>query len=488
MGESSLARTAGRGAAFTIGSQLARLILQLTSVVVLSRLLTPSDYGVVAVVLVVVAFGETFRDLGLSSASIQATVLTPDQRGNLFWVNVAVGASLAVGIVLLAEPIAATVGTTEVADAARALSMTFVLNGATAQYRAGLLRSLRFRTVAVIDVVAAALALGVAVGMGIAGADFWALVVQQLTLGSITLLATVAVAGWWPVLPNRRGNIRSLLRFGWSLVGSQLVAYASANIDSLLVGLRFGTAPLGFYNRAFQLVMTPVNQIRGPVTTVAVPVLSRIKDSHERFNEYVAVGQLGLGYPLCLALGAAAVLADPITAVALGPQWGPTGPLLRLLAISAIFQTLAFVGYWVYVSRGLGAALFRFSLVSAGVRVTAIAIGSNFGVTGVAVGFMIGPAINWPLSIGWLSRVTVVPTRRLYAGAARILCLVAAASGISAIVAFALIPPVPPSPTLLIGLVSYALVVSAALLLPWYRADAAMIVRVVAIARGKTSP
>lgn len=484
MSSAPLAQTAARGALFTVSAQVARLILQLTSVVVLSRLLSPHDYGLVAIVLVVVAFGETFRDLGLSSASVQAKILTSSQRDNLLWINIGVGVVLSLGVFLAAGPIAAVTRSPDVIPVAHTLAITFILNGIAAQYRASLLRNLRFRALAIIDVVSSALALGVAIGAAALGLGFWALVIQQLGLVGFAMIGAMVAARWWPGLPNRRGDIRSFLHFGWNLVGSQLIAYASSNIDSLLVGLRFGTVSLGFYNRAFQLVMTPVNQIRGPMTTVALPVLARLQDTRERFNEYVVVGQLGLSYPICLALGAVAVLADPLVRVALGPQWDESAPILRLLAISAMFQTLAFVGYWVYVSRGLGRSLFRFSIVSAAVRITCIAVGSQWGVIGVAVGFMVGPAINWPISIGWLSRVTTIPTRRLYLGAARVLLLVVVAGGITATVT-ALLPNLAAALILLIGAAAYAATVGLSLLAPWYRNDALTLLWLAKLIRGQ---
>ncbi|MFP7760254.1 lipopolysaccharide biosynthesis protein [Marisediminicola sp. LYQ85] len=484
MAAGSLAATAGRGAAFTGIAQLARLLLQLASVVVLSRLLSPTDYGVVAIVLLVVAFGETFRDLGLAAASVQAKTLSRDQRTNLFWVNTGIGAVLTALMAAVSGLIALVVDVAAVGEVALALAATFLLNGLTSQYRASLLRSLRFKALAFIDILSAAVALVVAVAAALAGWSYWALVAQQLSAAIILLVGAVVIARWIPGLPNRRGDIRPFLNLGWNLVGSQLVAYASSNIDSLIVGLRFGTASLGFYNRAFQLVMTPVNQIRGPMTTVALPVLARLQDTRSRYNDYVAVGQLALSYPLCIALGAAAVLADSVTRVALGPQWDESAPILRFLAISAMFQTLAFVGYWVYVSRGLGRDLFRFSLVSAAVRITCILVGSQWGVVGVAVGFMVGPAINWPISIGWLSRVTVIPTRRLYLGAARVLLLVIAAATSTSLAVFVALPGLSPVVTLLVGLTVYLATIALVAMIPPYRADLRTIKQILTLVRG----
>ena len=482
---SNLAQSAGRGVAITIVAQIARLAIQLTSVVVLSRLLTPTDYGLVAIVLVVIAFGETFRDFGLSSASIQAKTLSRDQRSNLFWINAGIGAVLGLIVYIGAGTISALVGSPDVKAIAEALSLAFLVNGLATQFRASLLRALRFRVMAFIDVGAALVALAAAVVVAAAGGGFWALVTQQLGVGILVLAGCATAGRWIPGLPNRRGSIRGFLQFGLTLVGSQLIAYASSNIDTLIVGLRFGTTSLGFYNRAFQIVMTPVNQIRVPLTTVALPILYRLQATNERFNDYVAIGQLGLGYPLCLALGAASLLADPLTTVALGSQWQEAAPILRLLAISAVFQTLAYVGYWVYVSRGLGPALFKFSIVSAAIRITAILVGSQFGLVGVAAGYMIGSAINWPISIGWLSRVTTIPTRRLYLGAGRILLVVVWASCLSGLVAFVALPDLPATTTLIVGLVAYTAAVPLALLIPWYREDLRSMLRIVAIIRGR---
>jgi O-antigen/teichoic acid export membrane protein len=483
MTEQPLAQRAARGAIFTVASQLVGLLVQVISVVVLSRLLSPRDYGLVAIVLVVVAFGETFRDLGLSSASVQAKILTRFQRDNLFWVNSGIGAVISLVVFFAAGLIALISKSPEVIPVAHALSLTFLINGLATQYRASLLRQLRFRALMVIDVTAAVVPLCLAVFAAALGLGYWALVIQQLGFVSIGLLGAVVAARWLPGLPNREGDIRGFLRFGWNLVGSQLIAYLSSNIDSLTVAVRFGTVSLGFSNRAFQLAIRPVNQIRAPMTAVAIPVLARIQDARERYSKYVLVGQLALSYPTCLALGGVAVLSGPIVQIALGSQWGRSAPLLQLLAICAIFETLAFVGYWVYVSRGLGKSLFRFSMVSAAIQITCILVGSQWGVVGVAFGYMLGPAITWPLSIGWLSRVTEIPTRGLYLGASRVLGLVIACAAVTEIVIHVL-PHLSALPTLLIGFVAYIATIGVALAVPFYRADAATLVRVARMVRG----
>ncbi|GBP09783.1 hypothetical protein EVAR_72149_1 [Eumeta japonica] len=112
----------------------------------------------------------------------------------------------------------------------------------------------------------------------------------------------------------------------------------------------------------------------------------------------------------------------------LGPQWEGATPLLRCFAIAGALTTLSFVGYWVYVSRGLSRQLLQYSLVSTGIRAACILVGSFFGVVGIGIGFAVAPAIAWPLSIWWLSRITTLPVRALYTGALRMLTVSAVAA------------------------------------------------------------
>ena len=417
----ALGERATRGALVTIGAQLLRMGIQLASVVTLARLLDPHDYGLIAMVLAIIGVGEILRDFGLSSAAVQAESLSRAQRTTLFWLNTGIGGALAL-VVLLGSPlIAAFYGRPELVAIASALSVTFVFNGAATQYRASLVRDLRFTTLARVDITAAALALVVAIVGALAGLGYWALVAQQLTSVGALLVLLVAAARWAPGIPRRGTPVRSLVGFGGNVVLSQLIGYVSNNVDSVIIGYRFGAAPLGIYSRAFQLLMTPLNQVRSPLTSVALPVLSRLSAEPERFARAVNLGQLALGYSLVPALAIVIGTGESITHLFLGDEWMSAAPVLRLLAVAGTFQLLAFVGYWVYLSRSLTGVLVRYSLVSSLIRIVCVIVGSQWGIVGVAWGYAIAPALSWPVSLWWLSRHTPLPTARLYAGAGRIL-------------------------------------------------------------------
>lgn len=418
---SGLAHSAARGAFFTLAAQVIKIVLQFLSVIVLARLLTPHDYGLLAIVLVIVGVGEIFRDFGLTTASIQAPELSDGQRDNLFWINAAIGIVLTAVMFALAWPLQQITGEPEILGMVQWLSVLFLLNGLATQHRANLARELKFKALAVIDIAAAAVALAVAVVAALLGAAYGALVLQQLTSGVVVLIGCVIAGRWLPRWYSRRDSVKELLGFGWNIVATNLLVYGGSQIDTILVGLKFGTTPLGLYNRAYQLVMTPLSQVRSPTKNVALPVLSRVQEDPPRFNNYVTSAQLLLGYGLGLPLILVTALSDPIVRIMLGQRWVEAIPIVALFAVAGLLTTLAFVGYWVYLARGLGKQLFRYTIVTTLIKVTCIVIGSFHGVLGVAIAFTVAPALSWPLSLFWLSRITPMPTARLYAGAGRIL-------------------------------------------------------------------
>lgn len=471
----SIAHSAATGVLFTMGAQIAKILLQFASVAILARLLSPHDYGLIALVLVVVGAGEVFRDFGLTAATIQAESVSAAQRNQLFWLNALIGVVIAAALFGLSWPISWFTAQPELLAVIQVMSLLFVLNGLMTQHRAQLQRQFRFKAIAIIDIVSAACGLLAAVLSAFAGAEYWALVVQQLIVGATAMLMAFAAGRWLPGRPRRGVEVRGFIRFGWNLVATNMVVYAANQVDTLIVNAKFGTSSLGLYNRAFQLVMTPLNQVRGPLNGVAQPVYARVQHDRARFDRYVTAGQLALGYTIGIPLAIIIATAEPLVRVMLGDAWMGAVPILQCFAVAAFLSNLSMVGYWVYVSRGLVNQLFRYTLVSLSVKVTCILVGAQFGLVGVAIGFAVAPAISWPISLFWLSRITSVPVRALYLGASRVVVIGGAASA-AAWFGMQAASSLPPIVVLLIsGITAMIIAAGIALALPWFRRDAAQL-------------
>lgn len=430
-GDRDLRTRTARGAKVVLLGQLARIGLQFVAVVVLARLLSPQDYGLFAFAVAIIAMGEVFRDFGLSTAAIQAPSLSRGQRSNLFWMNVGLGLALAVGCVVLAPLAARATGHQETADLTRAMAIVFVLNGALAQYRADLNRHMRFVALTVADVLGTLVGLVAAVLAALAGLGFWALALQQVVGVAAILVFAVVAAGWLPGAPDRTATVRPFLKFGLGMVGTQFVGYGNNYVDTLTIGIRFGTVELGIYNRAYQVLMQTLNQIRNPTMTVALPVLSRLKPGSAEMDEMLVRGQAAVGYTLVALAAFAGGAAVPIIAIVLGPGWSDAAPIFAILSVAGAFSSLGVVSYWVFVSRALTGRLFWLSVASFAIRAACVLIGSHWGVIGVAAGYALAPALILPLSYYALSRWTPLPFAALCRGAARATGCAAVAGGAS---------------------------------------------------------
>lgn len=458
-----------------LAGQVGRIALQIGSVAVLARLLTPEDYGIVAIALALVGIGEIFRDAGLSTAAVRAPTLDHGQRTNLFWINTAMGVVLAALAYAASPLVAAAFSTPDVEPVVEALAVTFVINGAAAQYRADLNRRMRFHSLVAVDLGSQLAGTMLAIVVAWRGAGYWALVVQQIVACLVVLMGCVALARWAPGRPQRSADVRPMVRFGMGMLTSQVIGYLNSNVDTLVIGRRLGAQDLGYYNRAYQLVMRPLSQLRSPTTSVALPVLARLSDDVEASNAFLVRSQLALGYTLVPLTAMMAGAAAPLVAVFLGEQWAPVVPIFALLAVAGTIQNVDFVALWVFLGRGLTRHLVWFSLVSLVIKVVCVLVGVHWGVVGVAAGFAIAPALWWPLSIWWLSRVTPMPTGALYSGATRIL-VCAVAAGCSASLAVRLTAHLSDVLQLCVAAGAAAAAYLAACLVPVIRRDALAVV------------
>ena len=483
--EANLGRRAVRGAAVTMTGQLVKMVIQVLSVVILARLLAPADYGLLVMVTAVIGVTDIFRDFGLSAAAIQAPALSRKQQVNLFWLNTGLGALLTMISWLGAPALAAFYHRDELIAITQVMAFMFLINGLATQYRADLSRRMLFRRLVAADVAGSAIGLVVAVVMASQGYGVWSLAAQQLTQLAVMLTGVVIGAGWLPRAYDRAVSVKPFLSFGWRLAGSQLVGYVGNNIDTVMLGLRVGANSLGLYNRAFGLIMQPLGQIRGPLNTVAVPVLSKLQDQEARFQLFVARGQLALGYTLVAGMAFVAGTAGPIVSVFLGPNWTAATDVLRLLAIAGGVTTLPSVGYWVYVTKGLVDHLLAYTFISTGLRVLCVVVGVQFGIVGVAAGMALAPLLSWPLSIWWLSRRASIPVRQLWLGGIRILGFSAVLMGACLAVEAASVG-LPDWSRLLLGVLvaagTYALL---AVVVPIFRADIGGVISIVRTTIGR---
>lgn len=476
--------SSARNAGFVSVSQAGKIAVSVVSLVVLSRLLPPADFGVYAMIIAVVGIGELFRDFGLSLAAIQATSISRAQRSDLFWANTGIGVALTI-LASGASPLVGQLyGRPDLAPLVCAAALTFAVNGAAAQYRVELTRSGRFKDLAVVDLLGQGVALGAAIVLAALGFGAWALVLQAVLLALTMLVVLVVLGRWAPSRPRGLGEIRSFLGFGGQLLSVQAVSYIGANLDKVLVGRLFGAASLGLYAKAFQLYSQPLTQGLAPFTNLAVSALSQVRDERGTYLRRLLKLQLVTGYVGLAGFAMMIGLAGPLTAVVLGPQWSGTVPFFRILCIGGLFQILGFVYYWMFLSSGAMRTYLTCTFVTQPIAIGLVVLGATQGATGVAWGAAAGLFVEWLLPATWGASKAVGAARALLRNTVRPLAVAAVVAG-AAFAAVQLALPLGPVLQLLAGLLLPAAVaVPLVLCIPPVRADAAVLLGIVREAVG----
>lgn len=393
-------RTA-RGGAVAILSQGLKFVITIAATSVMARLLTPQDYGLVGMVAFVTGFVSMYKDLGLSAATIQRSEISSEQISTLFWVNVL----LSLGITLLTAAIAPLVawfyGEPRLTWITVATAGGFIISGLAVQHEALLRRQMRYFVLALISL--ASMAMGYTVGIILAWHSFhyWALVASQLAVAATSTLLIFIFCRWMPGLPKRDTGVRSMIRFGGNLTGFTTINYFSRNLDNLLIGRFWGAQQLGLYTRAYQLMALPIEQINEPVSSVAVPSLSRLTDSPESYRraylrmlEKIAL----LTMPFVVLM---IVTSDWIIHIVLGPQWVGATRIFILLGVTALFQPIANTTGWLLISQGRTNDLLKWGLISGPIIMASIVAGLPWGAVGVAASYaltrvcIVDPLLYW---------------------------------------------------------------------------------------------
>lgn len=374
-----------RGGIWTITSQGTQFVLQSTATVMLARLLTPSDFGLVAMVTAITTMGQAFADFGLSEATIQQPEITHEQVSNLFWINVAIGILLTSLAAALAPVLTWFYREPRLESITLVLSLTFFIGGLRVQHDALLRRQMRFTALAIRDVVASALAVPSAILLAWYGAGYWAIVALPLILTVTQVILSWVMVRWIPGLPKRNVSVRSMVSFGGNVAAAYLVFNINGNADNILVGRFWGAGPLGLYSRAYNLLMLPIRQLGGPARSVAVPGLSRVQDEPERLARFYLRAVNLMIWIVAPLFGFLYVAALPVIVLALGAHWSAAAPVFQILVIAALGQVLLESTMWLLVSQGRGRQLLTLLAMSSPVIIGSYAVGVIFGIKGVAL-------------------------------------------------------------------------------------------------------
>lgn len=404
-----------RGGVVTATAQGLKFIISTAAMIVLARLLTPQDYGLIGMVAILINFVGMFQYLGLSNATVKWPELNHRQVSTLFWINMALTVIVMCATLASAPLIAWFYKEPRLIGITVGYAVSIFFTGLYIQHEAILIRQMRFLIISIVEISSIAIGLLAAIVAAWFGAGYWALVLNLLVMSSTTVVGFWIACRWRPGLPVRGSGVRSMLSYGGNLTGFNVTTFFARNLDNALIGKFWGPYQLGIYSRAYQMLLMPMQQVNAPLATVAIPALSRLADSPERYRAaYLKI----LEKIVMLTMPAAAFMiasSDWLVLLLLGPQWRESGRIFMLLGVAAIIQPVTRTASWLFSTQGRTRDLFHWGLIGGAIAIISIIVGMPWGAVGVAAGYAIGDlCVSTPLLFWYIGRRGPVRTADFY--------------------------------------------------------------------------
>ena len=378
-----------RSGAITLIDQALSSGVSLASVIILARLLTPEDYGIVAMVTAITGFANLFKDLGLSTATIQSRDITHDQLSVMFWINAGLGALITMIIAASGPFLAWFYRKPQLTLVTLGISLTSVLSSLGTQHGALLSRQMRFGALAVVRVSGLVAGLITAVAVALSGGTYWALVLSSLVNSLWSSCGLWIVSSFRPSRPKRGTGVRPLLRFGMNIVAFDIVSYIYGNTDNILIGRAWGARQLGLYNKAYSLLLLPMQNLRAPLNRVAFPVMSQLQNDPRQFRSYFIKYCSLLAFTMMPFVAFLYACSENVIRLLLGSGWMGAAELFSILALASFIQSVAGIRVTVLLALGRGGRYFRWGLYNTIATVGSFFCGLPWGAKGVAIGLCI---------------------------------------------------------------------------------------------------
>jgi O-antigen/teichoic acid export membrane protein len=357
----------------------------------------PHDYGLAAMALMFVGVTSIFTDLSLGAALIQRRSITESDRSTAFWTTVAAGTVCSAGGVAAAPLVGRFFSTPDLAPLFAATSTIFLITAISSTQTALLTREMQFRSLQLREMAGAVIGgiFGVAFAFG--GLGPWSLVVQALVAETVALILVWRFSPWRPRAIYSSRSLRQLGSFASKTSAARILGYVNLNADNFLIARFLGPSPLGIYALAYNVMFAPLSRLAAPIQQVLFPAFARLADDPPRLGAaWLRGNRIVAAVSVPAFVGLAVVAPDFVLAV-LGDRWHKAVPVLELLCVAGLAQSLQSLNHSALQALDRAGALLGFMIFSTTITLSSFAIGLHWGVIGVAAGFAVARTTVFPI-------------------------------------------------------------------------------------------
>jgi len=379
-----------KGIAWSSIGQIGTQVVSFGFGIILARLLLPSEFGLLAMVMVFTGLAEIFKDLGFGAAIIQKKDISDEDLSTSFWLNIIVGVILFFIFYFTSDLIAKFYDNPIIAAITKIVAINFIISAISATHQSLVIRDLNFKLRAAFDLGSLLVSSIIGVYFAINGYGVWSLVVSLITRNILLTICYWLYVTWKPKIIFNKNSFSNLSKFGSVATLNSFLGYLSKNTDNLIIGKLLGDYSLGLYSRAYGLMLLPIRNISGGFKTAMFPILSKIQDDKIEVKRlYLKSTKLiaFISFPLMFGLSA---LSEPFVLFLYGDNWINMIPILKLLSLLGAISSLMTFNGTIFYSMGKPVIETKIYLVTTPILIAAFIAGiKTGGLIGVAVALII---------------------------------------------------------------------------------------------------
>ena len=376
---------------------------------VMARLLTPSDYGLIGMLTIFMSLAQVFIDGGFSSALIQRENITEKDLSTVFYINLGISVAMYVCLVLSAPLISDFYDQPLLKEIAIIYTFILVISSLAAVNKTILVINVDFKTQSKISLISALCSGIIGILAALAGAGVWALVIQQMVFACLNVIASFYFVRWYPKLIFSFDSFKSLLGFGSKLLVATIISNVYANLYLLVIGKKFSASQLGYYTQADKFVQFVSTNITGILTRVSFPVLSKIQNDDGRllkvYEKYIQLSAF-IMFPLIMGLCG---IAKPLVLILLTDKWTDCVLLIQILCMANIFSGISMINLNLLYVKGRSDLVLKLEFIKKSVAFSILFITIFFDMKTICTGFVIYGCIGFYLNTLYTKRLLHYP-------------------------------------------------------------------------------
>lgn len=354
---------------------------------ILSRLLKPEEFGIVAMVLVFTGFFSIFNDAGIKSFIIQHPNLTKADSSFVFYIGICLGGTFTLILFLAAPYVEEFYQFKGLTDVTRVLSLQFLISSIGFVPRGIIERNLKFKISGMIELSSSIVGGVIGVILAFMNFSYWALVYRSLVTYILMAILLFIYSKWRPIFKIRSIEFKRFLNYSGNLTLFGIINYWARNFDNLLVGKYLGSSSLGFYNRAYSLMTYPITLFSSVINPVLHPIFSRVQTDITQIRQnYLKVLKLLaiISFPFMTFL---TINAESVITIVWGGQWKESVPIFRILGVASLFQPILNTTGSIFLVRNKTDWLFRVGIINTLLIILGFIVGLKYGLLGVSAGY-----------------------------------------------------------------------------------------------------